>query len=431
MNACVFVLLITESRGYRRELMSMRLSVACNFESEPAARLAAFPEVREVYGRLTKDAAGTTAGVDSVFAGDADLRCAVRDAHDHGLFFCYVLEGDEVESSIPLASDSRALRRVLDYITDLGIDRVSLSSLSLLSFVKSNYPELSVHAGLGARIDDPHTAYLWADMGADSLCLSATACNRDFARLAAIREAVACDLQLTVDMACPPSSVYGAVYSDGFAPHGENIEAHECSAGRCRKWYAERLRYPVNFIRAVWIRPEDLCFYEDIGYTHFRISIVNSPTELLLQRVEAYAKRRFEGNLLDIVGPANRAAGYEEPGPLQRLPMARALFRIAQAKTGPEYVATDNSDAALADNSEHEQASAYIDNAGLRGFLKGMPGHNCVRGRCGRCGYCHRWAAETVEIENTSQDHAFAHTDPSPGERGEGVPVPEIQATVQ
>lgn len=383
----------------------MRLSVASNFEPGLAARLAVFPEVREVHGgsSLNRGGAGP-AGCECPSADDGDLRRAVWEAHEHGLFFCYTLDsaaGNGERSQ----SRERSLRHLLDTIVDIGVDGVSVTSLSLMDLVKSGYPELSVRAGAGAGVDTAHQARRWAERGADSIYVSAAVCNRDTGRLAAIRAAVTCDLQLRVDAACPPSFMvapHSPAMADGGQAAGQDSE-RECPDHRFRRCLGERLRHPVNYLRAVWIRPEDLSFHEKIGYTHFRIGVRGCPTGWLLRRVGAYASRRFDGNLLEIVGPVAQMPHVPATSQLLGLPIARALRHLTASSTVGETGSTERYDL------DFEHASVYIDNAGLRGFLKGMPFHNCARGWCRRCGYCHRWAAESVEMEDTCREYALAH----------------------
>jgi len=47
--------------------------------------------------------------------------------------------------------------------------------------------------------------------------------------------------------------------------------------------------------------PEDLHYYEKLGYETFKIVERNTPTQILLERVKAYSERRYDGNLLDLV----------------------------------------------------------------------------------------------------------------------------------
>jgi hypothetical protein len=93
-----------------------------------------------------------------------------------------------------------------------------------------------------------------------------------------------------------------------------------------------KLRDPVNYIRSEWIRPEDLRLYEEMGYDLFKVTERDLPTPVMVNRVRAYAARRYDGNLLDLVQPyalredreqyyrrgsgaAALPAGDGEPGP--------------------------------------------------------------------------------------------------------------------
>jgi collagenase-like PrtC family protease len=49
-----------------------------------------------------------------------------------------------------------------------------------------------------------------------------------------------------------------------------------------------KLLEPVNYIRSDWIRPEDLARYEALGYTTFKLTERNAPTEVMARRVKAW-----------------------------------------------------------------------------------------------------------------------------------------------
>ena len=59
----------------------------------------------------------------------------------------------------------------------------------------------------------------------------------------------------------------------------------------------------MNYIRSEWIRLEDLRLYEEMGYDLFKVTERGLPTPVLVNRVRAYAARRYDGNLLDLVQP--------------------------------------------------------------------------------------------------------------------------------
>jgi len=49
--------------------------------------------------------------------------------------------------------------------------------------------------------------------------------------------------------------------------------------------------------------PEDLSLYEEMGYDRFKVVERDLPTPVMVSRVRAYAERRYDGNLLDLVQP--------------------------------------------------------------------------------------------------------------------------------
>jgi len=91
---------------------------------------------------------------------------------------------------------------------------------------------------------------------------------------------------------------------------------------------------PVNYVRANWIRPEDLGLYEKLGFHNFKIVERNTPTPILLERVRAYAARRYDGNLLDLV----QNYAYPESAFAGRAKDAYSWRRLAKYFLKPQTV---------------------------------------------------------------------------------------------
>jgi collagenase-like PrtC family protease len=163
-----------------------------------------------------------------------------------------------------------------------------------------------------------------------------------------------------------------------------------------------RLRQPVHYLRANWIRPEDLHYYEELGYHNFKIVERNTPTPVLLQRVHAYANRRYDGNLLDLVqnyaypeaafGEQARDAYstrrlvkyFARPGAVNMMKFAKVVEMGKTAsmlfpRRGPNPV--------------------YIDNRALDGYFQRFRERGCHDRDCLDCGYCQMWADRVVTID--------------------------------
>ncbi len=376
----------------------MRLSAATNFDDELLQELQGYPVV-EVFGKLPRDfVGGGRASYMLAPVSRGRVKRHVAEARKRGIRFNYLLN--------PVCLGNREFRRwgqrriaaLLDWLGDIGVEAVTVSVPLLLELVKRRYPQFITRVGVFARVATSQQAKFWERMGADSITLDPLLVNRDFGLLHEIREAVRCELQLIPNsdclLYCPLASYHMVCLSHasqrGYSPFMVDYCFLNCTTAR--------LQDPVNYVRSVWIRPEDLPRYEALGYSDFKILERNAPTEVMVERVRAYTMREYKGNLLNLI----QAYGYHSPGgryfqrglfwglrygfnPLMLdLRQAMSIRKLAglmgllQARKGPAAVA--------------------LDNQKLNGFLDHLP-PDCAGRDCDRCRYCHRWAERAVAID--------------------------------
>ncbi|MGC4120051.1 MAG: hypothetical protein QM765_36825 [Myxococcales bacterium] len=163
-----------------------------------------------------------------------------------------------------------------------------------------------------------------------------------------------------------------------------------------------RLREPVNYLRANWIRPEDLNLYEEMGFHNFKIVERNTPTAILLERVKAYANRRYDGNLLDLV--QNYSYPVEKVG--KKGEDALSTRRMLKYFVKPQSVnllkftkVIDFGQTASVLFPRRGPNPVQIDNRALDGFMERFKKMGCQAMDCEKCQYCHRWAEKTVKID--------------------------------
>ncbi|MBN1129495.1 MAG: U32 family peptidase [Chitinispirillaceae bacterium] len=380
----------------------MKLSVPCTFAPGLVEQLSAFPPVAEVYGRIEN---GWIGGGRSSYtlrrASRETLAATVAECRERGIAFNYLLNAASLYGMEQSRQGQRRIRATLDALSALGIPWLTVSLPYLLRLVKLQYPQFRVKAGVFAQIDTPEKARRWEELGADALCISAIACNRDFTTLKAIRSAVSCDLQLIANAACIPSCVYEHTHMDLLSSSSHKNAPH---GGFCLDYCflqcsALRLRQPDYFIKSIWIRPEDLHIYEAIGYSWFKLVERSCPADLLLRRVAAYAGRSFDGNLWELVGPVAFT-------PDKRATPLRVKLRTLFAMARP-WVARPQSLAAVAAYAgavtsidySRETAPVYIDNKKLDGFLEGIRGRGCSPASCVDCDYCGEWRERSVTLD--------------------------------
>ena len=237
----------------------MNLSVAYTFDSRIIEPLSRFPEVKEIYGKLDKDIVG---GGRSTYTlsktTNNDVALAVEEAHYYNISFNYLLNGATLNGIEQTKRGQREIRRLLDWLSKMGVDSVTVASPYLLRLVKTQYPHFKVRVSVFATVDSPGKARQWQDLGADTICVSAVACNRDFKRLENIRSATTCELQLIVNASCILNCAYELTHMNLLTQSSRKKDPLRgfcldycllyCSAKKLRETMHCREDYPARFL---------------------------------------------------------------------------------------------------------------------------------------------------------------------------------------
>lgn len=393
----------------------MELTVAANYDPELVPKLAQYP-VSEVYGKLPGDLVG---GGRPSYMGTPVTHRGLRDyvalLGKHGIAFNYLLNSSCQANREWTRRWQKRLMRLLDRLGDMGIRHLTVSTPFLLELVKARRPEFQVKVGIYAQVDTPRRARFWESLGADAINLESFSINRDFPRLAAIRNAVGCDLQLIANHCCLPNCPMQSYHQNGFAHASDGsrtIFIDYCFL-RCSQM---RIDDPSMFIKSAWIRPEDLPVYEEMGYTTFKLIERGMPSHECLKRVDAYSRRRFDGNLAELILPY----GFKQPLKKSRLWMLRHFlkpFQINPLKLLP-LLSVIRSQGMLC---PIDRLPVIIDNARIPAdFLQGFQHRDCALTDCEDCGYCGRISRLAVRIGGQFRDASLeqftrAHEDMTTG----------------
>jgi len=371
-----------------------KFSLAANYDPELVPLLAAYP-VDEVYGKFPAD--GISGGRPRYLAtplSEADLRSYISLLDSHGIAFNYLLNGSCFGNREWSRSWQKKVSSLLDKLGDMGVSRLTVSTPFLLELIKRRFPEFKVRVGIYAQVDTPRRARFWEDLGADAITLESFSINRDFSRLAKIRQSVQCDLQLIANHACLMNCPMQSYHQNGFAHASDNSGSLfiDYCLMRCSRL---RLDDPAQFIKSAWIRPEDLGVYEAMGYTTFKLLERGIPSSELLRRVKAYSEQRYDGNLADLI----LSYGFKEPirkeshwslrhfwKPLQLNPLRlKPLLNLASLQ-------------GMLTPLEHNPVS--VDTRKIPAdFLDGFRNRDCASLDCQTCGYCERIAKQAVSVD--------------------------------
>jgi collagenase-like PrtC family protease len=280
----------------------MNLSVPANYDINLVPRLAQYP-VDEVYGKLPSDFVG--GGRASYMAGKLtgkSLAEYVACLHDHKIEFNYLLNSACLANREWSKRWQKKLNSLLAKLAAMGIHRLTVSSPYLLQRIKATFPEFHIRVGIFAQIDSPRRARFWEDLGAEALTLESFSINRDFQTLKSIRSAVSCQLHLIANHPCLPNCPMQYYHQNCFA-HASDGNRGLFIDYCFLKCTSMRLTDPSYLIKAAWIRPEDVSFYEHMGYTHFKLLERDIPSDELLKRIECYTLRQSPQDLAELILP--------------------------------------------------------------------------------------------------------------------------------
>lgn len=381
----------------------MRLSVACNFDDALVDGLANYP-VYEIYGKLTADYFG--GGRPSFYLPEVDeaaLERYVARTHARGIGFNYLLNASAMGNLEYTREGQREIYRLLEWIDGIGVDSVTVANVFFLRLIKKRHPRLQVRVSAHRYTDSPRKVRFWVDSGADCIVVSEVNIHRELRVLEAMKVAAqGVSLQLIVNnwcrQDCAIAGVHGVNLSTASQKKARGFPLDYCSLV-CNQL---RLDEPVNYLRANWIRPEDLPIYEALGYDNFKIVERNTPTPILLERTKAYAERRYEGNLLDLV----QNYAYREDAFGEKAKDAYSTRRMFRYFIKPQAInlfkfkkVIDFGKAASVLYPRRGPNPVQIDNRSLDGFMRRFEREGCQDVDCERCRYCHEWAERTVRID--------------------------------
>jgi collagenase-like PrtC family protease len=372
----------------------MKFSIPTNWDDQLIDRIDK-KQITEFYGKLHSDLVG--GGRTSYSCTQVSRKNAARHIQKiraMNISFNYLLNSACLGNEEFTASWQNQFTSLIKWLADTGVDTVTVSVPFLMERVKNIRPEMRISVSVFAHVNTVSKAFFWEKLGADEITLSNPEFNRNFKALQALKEKIRCGIKLVVNnnclLFCPLH-----IYHSNFNAHASRLQEKTAGFGidYCRlNCQYLRLTDTSNFLKADWIRPEDLKIYEAMGVNTFKIADRVLSTEAILRISTAYFNGRHEGNLLDLFLKTRDIAVKQQKHSLLHYfkyffrPQSINPFKLLKI----QEIMKDDID-------------IFIDNRALDGFLEGLLDKDCLTGNCEECGYCRAIAEKTVKISSPKQ----------------------------
>jgi collagenase-like PrtC family protease len=339
-------------------------------------------EVKEVYGRPTTVGIGGARASRTLRYGISrkNIKEAVKLCRSKGIKFNYVANSPLIDRNKCDSKIYHVINEELEWVKELSVNGIIVSRpyLAGLALKKG----IRVIVSKLARVDNIEKVRKWVDKGVIQICLDLNII-RNLKLLKEIKKnAGNCNLQLLVNDSClfhcPMDNLHAKASSIASKPNKKYN--HYYSYTCIGKHF---LRKPQEFIRAAYIRPEDLKVYRSIGFDNFKIVDRNRPTDWILKILDAYSKQKYNGNLADLF----------------------SLFGVDKTmeitKKDKIMINCSIEDVCALRKNIPLIMGVYINNNLLDGVLKHMSEVKCNPRNCDKnCKYCLVVAKKAMKIKN-------------------------------
>ena len=354
----------------------MHLLVPANWDRELISPLSRNEADIEIYGVLPTSMMGSGGSGPNIPQLTLEQASEfIKLAHSAGLTFNYLLNAPCMNNMEWHEATHRELLEHIDWICDIGVERITVAIPYLIELVKRQFPHLRVEVSTISHVNSVARARFFESLGADAIMLDANI-NRDFKLLKAIRSAVDCELGVLTNSSCLYQCPYEYYHNNtlGHASQNHNqlngFYMDYCVLHCSLSSFSDT----SQFIKARWIRPEDIPIYQELGIDFFKVGGRAMSTEWIINATEAYSSLNYQGNLHDILNNFSPKTRSTESGLSQT--------QITTIASPPKV---------------------YIDNQALQGFINFFKKQDCLS-ECNRCRYCQDVADKVVRLDHTEAD---------------------------
>ena len=330
----------------------------------------------------------------------------VKEAHARGIEVNYLLNTTCIGNLEFTKDGYRQVRKMFDWLSDIGVDAVTIAMPFIAEISKRHYPHFKVNVSTQADVDMLEKGKYWEALGADLITLSHTGLNRNFREIQRITENCKCDTQLIVNTFCKRGCPFVTM-------HG-NFSAHASHSWEKTNRYnmdyyftscvGKEFCNPLTLIKSNWIRPQDLKLYEQLGIKRFKITERGMKSEYIAKIIEAYRNGTYEGNFFDIVPTLTKYVFMEKRNfrktmkELLRMPFVNITKIKKMVNRMEELTEMERS---------FSDTKFYVDTKKLDGAIQFFMDKGCMQTSCEGCTFCEDLAREAIKQEDISEYTQF------------------------
>jgi len=253
-------------------------------------------EIKEIYGVIPKEIVPHGRSDEAVIDIKRDKALNFRQyIKSKGFKFIYLLNAPFTFNS---QRTKKKTKDYLDWIINVfKADALMVASYELMKFIRKHYRDVKIYISTIAAIANIKQLEKFLDINPTRVVAHHDV-NRNFHDLKKLikkanRWNIELELMLTESCLrrCPLRK-----------QHYEYLGNRISDASFHTTCNSYRLTYPLEILKANFIRPEDISLYESMGVHHFKITGRSKPGSWLPEVTKAYLQRKYNGNIIRLLG---------------------------------------------------------------------------------------------------------------------------------
>jgi len=381
-----------------------KLVIPINWENDYFEKID-FSETSEIYGRQNIGFIGGGRPASTMpDASKAKVSRFVNEAHARNLKFNYLLNATCLDNLEFSKKGFKEIHKTLDWLSEINVDIITVTLPFLLEIIKHHYPHFKVSVSVQAQISCLEKALHWQDLGADKLNLSYVDINKDFSEIERITKHVSCETQTIANLICQNRCPFVTLHGNYNAHHTQSKHVMDNFG---MEYYVincsnKSFSNPVEILKSAMIRPEDVHMYENAGVDYIKLVERSLTTPALANIVDAYSKRKFDGNLMDLFPGISKYLVFEKGGLIND--SLKYFFQPGKANMFKLKSMYDDLNKTKSSKEFRESFNIHIENSALDGFMDYFLKGNCKR-VCSECNYCDTFARKAIKLRVSEIKH--------------------------
>lgn len=236
----------------------------------------------------------------------------VDELYKIGIAFNYTLNASYIGGKEEILSKEDKIREYISFLINSGVQTITVTLPYMAELIRSVSKGVGIEVSTIAHIDSVTQVKIWKEKyNISKVCVSLNK-NRDISFLSQMSDychSRGIIATLLANEFCGNgclsdgvNSTTGCIYRDhcyqlhsiGYGKDivlGKNYPMGDCTQSR---------NSAVSWLKLNYIRPEDLCLYNRIGLSHFKITGRTGSTSYIEKIARAYLAESYRGNLLDL-----------------------------------------------------------------------------------------------------------------------------------